>query len=135
MKNIPEIQIAKFADQWENGELIINSGERPIRMQHSDWTAQELLLLWEFGADVIRFEKGKGVWTHTHTGDHILLTLKWEWFVEYNWVDHALEPWVAYMVPGSVEHAIKATSELILMAIANNHRPAWSKERLDVVEK
>ncbi len=135
MNRKPEIQIAKFADVSKNGDLKIHSGERPIDMKHSDGTAQELLLLWKFWADVIRFDAGKWVSNHTHPGDHILLTLKWEWFVEYDGVDHALKPWVAYMVPWSVDHAIKATSELILMSIANDHRPAWSEERLDVVEK
>ncbi len=130
-----KIQIAEFAEMWENWELNITSGKRPIQMKHSDGTAQELLLLNKFWADLIRFDAGKGVWNHTHEGDHILLVLKGNWFVEYDWIDYELTPWIAYMVPGSVDHAIKATSELILIAIANDHRPADSEDRLDIVQK
>ncbi len=104
-------------------------------MAHSDGTARALLLYNKFGMDVIRFDAGKGVATHTHEWDHILLVLKGKGFVEYNGVDHDLHPGMAYMVPGSVPHAIKATSELVMLAIANDHRPAWSTERLDVVKK
>ncbi len=93
-------------------------------MANSDGTARALLLYKKFGLDVIRFGAGKGVATHTHEGDHILLVLKGEGFVEYNGVDHGLHPGMAYMVPGSVPHAIKATSELVMLAIANDHRPA-----------
>ena len=93
-------------------------------MASSDGTARALLLYKKFGLDIIRFGAGKGVSTHTHEGDHILLVLKGEGFVEYNGVDHNLQPGMAYMLPGSVPHAIKATSEIVMLAIANDHRPA-----------
>lgn len=93
-------------------------------MAHSDGTARALLLYKKFGMDVIRFDAGKGVATHTHEGDHILVVLKGDGFVEYNGVDHPLSAGTTYMVPGSVPHAIKATSELVMLAIANDHRPA-----------
>ena len=132
---IPAIQIAEFAEVWENWELIVTSWMRETQMKHSDWTARALLLHKKFWADEIRFGAWEWVWTHTHEWDHILMVTKWTWFVEYDWVDYPLEPGSIYMVPWSVEHAIKATTELILIAIANDHRPAGSEERLDVVVK
>lgn len=130
-----QLQRSTFADVNSDGELMPFKWEFGIQMMHSDWTAKPLLLLNNFWADLIRFAPGKGVGTHTHPWDHILLVMVWTGRVEYNWVDYELKPWVAYMVPGSVPHAIKAKDELVLMSIANEHRPAWSQERLDVVEK
>ena len=129
-----DLQTAEWADvEWES--LIPHAGELDIQMAHSEGTARPLLLYKKFWADLIRFDAWKGVDTHTHEWDHILVVLKWTGYVEYNWIDHDLKPGMAYMVPWSVPHAIKATSELVMMAIANDHRPAWSRERLDVVKK
>lgn len=135
MGNTDLLQIWVWATTWNNWTLLPPTGELEIQMAHSDGTARALLLFKKFGLDIIRFDAGKGVATHTHEWDHILLVLKGEWFVEYNGIDHSLYPGMAYMVPGSVPHAIKATSELVMLAIANDHRPAWSTERLDVVQK
>jgi mannose-6-phosphate isomerase-like protein (cupin superfamily) len=130
-----KLQTAHWATKNSDWNLVPPSGELETQMAHSDGTAKSLLVYKKFGMDIIRFDAEKWVATHTHIWDHILMVLKWEGFVEYDWIDYALEPGMSYMVPGSVPHAIKATSELVLIAIANDHRPAGSEERLDVVNK
>lgn len=128
--DMEHLQQAVWANIWVSGDIQPFSGEMDIQMMHSDGTARSLLLYKNFGADIIRFAPWKGVGTHTHEGDHILVVLVGNGWVEYNWIDYDLKPWIAYMVPWSVPHAIKANSELVLMAIANDHRPAGSEERL-----
>ncbi|MBH2760537.1 cupin domain-containing protein [Serratia ureilytica] len=124
------IQISRWANLDPNEGLHVDSGIRPIKMCNSDGTGTPLLKLNSFGADVIRFGKNEGVTNHTHEGDHILIVIKGSGFVEYNKVDYALEPGVCYMVPGNVDHAIKATTELVMIAVGNNHQPLDSEARM-----
>lgn len=130
MQKVPVLQTAKWADNDENGLLLIQSGARPIQMCNSDGTGSPLLSFNEFGADIIRFAAKKGVMNHTHAGDHILFVLKGTGIVEYNRVEYPLYPGLCYLIPGEVDHAIKAEVELILIAIGNRHRPLDSKERM-----
>lgn len=129
------LQIAKWADVLANGELSVKGGILPLQMCHSDGTGLPLLKDGNFGADIIRFAAGKGVMNHTHEGAHILIVIKGTGFVEYNSIDYDLEPGLCYLIPSNVDHAIKATTELMLIAVGNNHRPVDSTERLDVVQK
>ncbi len=131
---ISEFKQAKWADYTDN-QLRINKGVLPIQMKHSDGTGLPLVTYENFGADIVRFPAGKGVGTHTHIGAHILIVLNGEGFVEYEGVDHPLLPGIVYMIPGNIKHAIKATTELILIAVGNDHKPLESEERLQVVEK
>jgi quercetin dioxygenase-like cupin family protein len=128
-----EIQIAQFADLTESGFLTAKEGERPFKMCHSDGTGLPLLKLGKFGADVIRFAANEGVANHTHEGDHMLFVIKGTGFVEYNGTDHALHPGVCYLIPGHVDHAVKATTELVLIAVGNNHFPVDSEQRLEPI--
>lgn len=129
------IQISRWAEVDINGNLSVPAGERPHKMHCSDGTGLPLLLHKKFGADVIRFGANEGVMNHTHEGDHILFVLKGTGFVEYNGVDHELEPGVCYMIPGYVDHAIKATTELVLIAVGNNHFPVDSTLRMTPLHK
>ena len=124
---------ATWANIPKGIDISPKTGRLPIQMHNSDGTALPLLEYEGFGADIIRFEGGKGVATHTHKGDHFLFVLKGEGFVEYYGVDYPLSPGLVYLVPGSVPHAIKATTELVLIAIGNEHRQADSEDRLDMV--
>ena len=128
---IPEIQISRWAEAQEDDALTVKPGSRSIQMHMSDGTGDPLLKYGSFGADVIRFDANKGVMNHTHEGDHILFVIKGEGFVEYNGVDHELSPGLCYFVPGSVDHAIKAKTELVLIAVGNDHRALDSKDRLE----
>ena len=132
-EEVPDIQVAEWADINEKGNIIVKSGVRPIQMCNSDGTGSSLLCYKNFGADVIRFDAGKGVKNHIHAGDHILFVIKGEGFVEYHGKDSPLYPGLCYLVPGNVDHAIKATTELILIAVGNNHRLLDSKERMELV--
>ena len=125
---------AKWAEN-ENGQIVPISGKLPIQMLHSDATGLPLVSVDGFGADIIRFESGKGVTNHTHKGAHILFVLKGTGFVEYEGTDYPLQVGVVYMIPGNVDHAIKATTELVLIAVGNDHKPLDSEERLSVIEK
>lgn len=127
------IQIAKWADAAADGTLSVKSGPLPHKMCNSDGTGISLLKFQKFGADIIRFAANEGVMNHTHAGDHILFVIKGTGFVEYNGVDHELEPGVCYMIPGHVDHAIKAKTELLLIAVGNDHVPVDSIERMTPV--
>lgn len=132
-KIVPNIQVAKWGHMNTNGDIAIESGVRPIQMCNSDGTGTPLLRYKHFGADVIRFGAGEGVKNHVHEGDHILFVVKGEGFVEYHGKDTPLYPGLCYLVPGNVDHAIKATTELILIAVGNNHRTLDSIERMELV--
>ena len=127
------IQIAKWADKDATGNLSVPSGPRQREMRNSDATGSPLVVENKFGADVIRFGPNEGVPSHIHEGAHILFVIKGEGFVVYEGVEHRLEPGLCYFVPGMVEHAIKAESELILIAVGNDHRPVDSWERMEPV--
>lgn len=129
-----KIQIAEWANYKENGSLVPLDGEMPYQMVNSDATGLPLLKLSDFGADIIRFDAGKGVTNHTHDGDHILFVLKGLGFVEYDGINHELRPGLCYLVPGTVDHAIKATTELVLIAVGNEHFPVDSWERMSLIE-
>ena len=129
-KLVPPIQMAKWAELGDGGDLLVRSGPHVIAMCNSDGTGTPLVKHGLFGADVIRFGPNEGVMSHTHAGDHILFVIKGCGFVEYDGVDHVLEPGVCYLVPGTVDHAIKATSELVLIAVGNDHRPLDSDDRM-----
>lgn len=128
-----DFQIARWANILPTGELVIPSGELPYQMRNSDGTGLPLLKDGKFGADVIRFAPGKGVMNHTHEGAHILIVTKGNGFVEYNGIDHPLEPGVCYLIPGNVDHAIKAETELVIIAVGNDHRPVDSVERMQPI--
>jgi quercetin dioxygenase-like cupin family protein len=119
------------------GRLISFAGEQPLRMQHSDGTARPLVVDRSrpnaFGADIVRFEAGKGVGLHVHVGAHILMVTQGKGVLTYNGEKYDLFPGMIYLVPSNVPHAIEALTELVLVAIGNDHRPADSEERLDVV--
>lgn len=128
-----KIQISRWATLDSNNQLFVESGIRPIKMCNSDGTGSPLLKLKAFGADVIRFDANEGVMNHTHDGDHILIVIKGDGFVEYNGIDYPLEAGVCYMVPGEVDHAIKAKSELIMIAVGNDHQVLDSEARMTPV--
>lgn len=108
-------------------------GPLQIQMAHSDGTAQPLVKLDRFGADLIRFAPGKGVQSHTHAGDHILAVVSgWGWLT-FDGRRYPLISGTIYLVPGSVPHAIDATTELSIIAVGNDHRDAGAEDRLEVV--
>lgn len=128
--NLPELQTAVWAHPDETGNLFVDASERSIQMHNSDGTGEPLVLLDKFGADIIRFEAGKGVMNHIHPGAHILFVLKGTGIVEYEGVEHALFPGLCYLIPGNTRHAIRAKDDLVLIAVGNNHQPLSSTDRM-----
>lgn len=99
-------------------------------MCNSDGTGEPLCAFNGFGADIIRFAAGEGVTNHTHDGDHILFVICGRGIVEFAGEEHALYPGLSYLVPGSVDHAIRAESDLVLIAVGNKHFALDSKQRM-----
>ena len=136
---------------WATAESNLLSpiiGVQPIKMQNSDGTAQPLVLddstQNNFGADIVRFAPGTGVRLHTHVGAHILLVTAGTGTLIYRTTGqgdgitderHPMFPGMIYLVPSNVPHAIEATTQLVLIAIGNDHKPANSLERLRIVGK
>lgn len=118
-------------------KLISYEGMLPIQMKNSDGSALPLLVddssENKFGADIIRFEAGKGVGLHTHEGAHILMVTKGKGTLVYNEERHPMFEGMVYLVPSNIPHAIEAETELVLIAVGNDHKPADSKERLEIV--
>ena len=102
----------------------------PISMKASDATAMALVKHGPFAADLIAFDPGGRVNTHTHPGAHILYVLDGEGTVEYADGDFPLEPGTIYLVPSNQPHAIQAKTRLRLLSIADDHKPADSTDRL-----
>ena len=106
----------------------------PYQMHESDGTGKPLVKHGKFGADLVRFAAGEGVRMHTHEGAHILFCLKGEGWVDYGPEPRPLAPGLCYLVPSQQPHAIRADTDLLLIAVGDDHRPVDSTERLTVVE-
>ena len=130
VKKVPALQIAKWAVPTVDGNLQIDGGVKPIKMGDTDGTGIPLVKNNSFGADVIRVPAGKGLPNHTHIGDHILFVIKGSGYVEYNGTLHPIYPGLSYLIPGEVDHAIKAKEDLVLIVVGNNHKALDSKERM-----
>ncbi|MSU60650.1 MAG: cupin domain-containing protein [Candidatus Staskawiczbacteria bacterium] len=131
-----KLQQAVWA-QFVGGQLISFEGEQPLKMQHSDGTARPLVVDKEakFGADIVRFAPGDGVGLHTHVGAHILFVAKGTGILTYDDEKHGMFPGLVYGIPSNMPHAIDAITELMLLAVGNDHKAADSPERLDLVQR
>ncbi len=122
-----------------DGKLSPIKDELLLKMHNSDGTALPLVLddsgERNFGADLIRFASGTGVGLHKHVGAHILLVTAGTGILTYGNEKYEMFPGMIYLVPPNVPHAILAITELVLVAIGNDHRPADSSERLELVNK
>jgi quercetin dioxygenase-like cupin family protein len=107
-------------------------GPYHLPMVESDATGQPLLKRDDFGADLIYFPPGGAVPEHTHPGDHILFVLAGRGRVIYDGTAHDLSAGLAYLVPGSVPHAVAAGADesLTLLVVGNQHRAVDAAERL-----
>lgn len=123
------LQTAKFSD-FDGTHMVVSQVERGTKMANSMGTGDSLVEHNRFGADVIRFPAGGGVANHTHEGDHILFCIAGEGYVIYEGESHKLTPGVCYFVLGAVDHAIKADTNLVLIAVGNNHHPVGSSARM-----
>ncbi|MCB0747758.1 MAG: cupin domain-containing protein [Ignavibacteriae bacterium] len=113
--------------------MIILDEDYKFEMANSDGKGLPLISHDGFGADLIKFDEGKAVEKHVHPGAHILFVFKGTGTLGYYDQEHNLEPGLIYLIPSNVPHSIHATSELVLLAVGNDHRPVWSDERMELV--
>lgn len=127
------LQTAEWAD-YQNGELVVDGGERPIQMKNSDGTGTALLKNGKLGADIIRFAANEGVAEHTHLGQHVLFVLRGKGIVKYDGVDNTLYPGKCYLVESWVPHAIYADKDddLVLLVVGDDHRALDDPERMSL---
>ena len=106
-------------------------------MHHSDGTARPLVIDSSqengFGADIIRFAAGEGVGLHKHLGAHILMVTRGRGTLTYNKEKYEMFEGMVYIIPSNVPHAIAAETEMVLVAVGNDHQPADSEARLEIV--
>jgi quercetin dioxygenase-like cupin family protein len=115
--------------------LFISLEPRPVQMAQSDATAEPLLTNGTFGADILRFPEGGSVVPHSHPGDHLLFVLSGQGRLGHQGNVYELRPGLCYLVPGADVHSIYADTILVLLSIANDHRPAGSESRLDLAQE
>ena len=130
-----KLMTAEFGSVCPDGSIQCAAGPFPVQMALSQATALPLVAHDGFGADLIRFGPGERVEPHTHPGAHILLVMHGRGVLEYQGEHHKLFPGLAYLIPPNVSHAIYAdegVEELTLFAVGNDHRPAWSRDRLQL---
>lgn len=127
-------QLAKWGLSRGLDGATVNMRALPIEMCESDGTANPLVKRGDFGADLIRFPASGGVREHVHEGDHILVVLGGVGDVIVEGVAYGLRAGLVYLVPGEVRHAIRAETDLVMMAIGNRHVAAGDPARLRVVE-
>ncbi|MEZ4103943.1 MAG: cupin domain-containing protein [Candidatus Paceibacterota bacterium] len=138
MNNLHEFQSAVWAIV-ENGVLIPKNGKQPIKMAKSDATALPLLFDGSgekpFGASLIRFTSGEKVDLHTHIGSHILIVTYGQGLLTYFSKEIKLGAGMMYLIPSEVPHAIRALSELVIIAVGNDFRAEGSENRLNLVRE
>ena len=110
------------------------AGVLEIKMVDSDATAKPLLKHGCFGADIIRFPPNGKIADHIHPGSHMLFVLSGFGWVDYEGVPTRLKPGVCYLIPAGIRHGIRATTELTLLAVGDDHREAGAAERLTLCE-
>ena len=127
---VPQFQINRWAEESEQGKLHVEPGARPVQMAHSDATGLPLVKHNSFGADVIRFEPGKGIMEHTHMGDSIVFVISGSGYIKHEGTEHTLAPGLCCLIPSMNKHAIRATTELVIIVVGNNHQALDSKDVL-----
>ncbi|QXF33371.1 hypothetical protein CE143_09565 [Photorhabdus luminescens] len=118
---------------WNGEHLVVDTMARSHKMVNSMGTGEGLVSFDGFGADLIRFSKDEGMQNHTHLGHHILFVLSGTGYVIYAGEKHEIEPGVCYFVNGQIDHAIKATSDLVMLVVGNNHCAVDSRDRTTLV--
>jgi quercetin dioxygenase-like cupin family protein len=103
-------------------------------MANSEALGLPLVGAGSFGADMLRFAPRQSTLRHTHPGDHVLFVVEGDGSLCYGDELHKLLEGDCYYVPGAVPHSICAAAlGLVLLSVANQHRPVASPERSEVV--
>ncbi|MFF2998210.1 cupin domain-containing protein [Streptomyces sp. NPDC057950] len=92
-------------------------------------TGRSLLSNGHLGADILHVPAGEGFAPHTHPGDHLLFVLAGEGTISVNGQIVPTGPGRAYMVDGSVVHAVGAITDHTILSIGTPHRALDSEDR------
>ena len=133
------LSVAEFATVSPEGYLVPKRGPFPVQMAKSQGTALPLIEIKSgLGVDLIHFKAGEGVAMHVHPGAHILNVFSGEGELDYYDQTYPLRAGMVYRICSQEPHAVHAslTSDegMTIQVIGNDHRPADSSERLDLVE-
>jgi quercetin dioxygenase-like cupin family protein len=111
--------------------LTVSLAERPLEMAHTNGaTGLGLVTNQELGADIIRLAAGHGFVPHTHPGHHILVVVGGEGTITYGGRIYATRAGQAYLVEGSVPHAVGAISDHVILAVGAPHKAVDSEARM-----
>jgi quercetin dioxygenase-like cupin family protein len=137
-KKPPNLCLAKYADISAQGYLIPHRGPFSIQMAKSQGTARELLPIEDgMGADEIHFKAGEGVEKHIHPGSHILIVMSGHGELDYFDETIELKAGMIYRIRSLEPHAVRASEDskrgMSLLVIGNDHRPADSSDRLEIL--
>jgi quercetin dioxygenase-like cupin family protein len=116
------------------GELRVETGERPSRMEGTLASGEGLVTNGHLGADVIRCAAGGGFAPHTHIGDHLLLVIAGNGTITYDGRIYPTLPGQAYFVEGAVPHAVGAITDHVLISVGTPHRAVDAEDRQAVRE-
>jgi quercetin dioxygenase-like cupin family protein len=114
IKNVHDI------DQW-------------LSMHGSTALGASLVKNGKFAADILAFDAGQKTEPHTHPGNHILFVVEGEGWLIFNGQHYILTPATCYFVPGLTVHQVGSDSNMLLLSIADDHRPVDSAQRLEVI--
>lgn len=133
------LRIVKWAqDEGADGggeqRLSVSLAPRPVQMQHSTATGEDLVSNGLLGADVIRLAAGEGFVPHTHPGDHLLIVLGGQGTITYDGRIYPTGAGEIYMVEGGIPHAVGAVTDHVILAVGSPHRPVGSADRMTPVE-
>ena len=135
-RTTPELVISTFGEPTNGAEqysdLKVAAGPFELSMISSDGTALPLISRQAsgMGADLLHFGKNGGVPMHSHPGDHLLIVIAGSGVLNFYDEEHQITTGKIYWIPGGAPHAIRASSHLTLISIANNHIAADRPERL-----
>lgn len=103
-------------------------------MSASDGWGLPLVGEGKFAADLICFGPFGQTAAHTHPGAHILYVLAGDGVLNFCGKEYHLAQHDCYYVPGEAPHSVHALeSDLVLLSVANDHRPVDSTQRLEIV--
>jgi quercetin dioxygenase-like cupin family protein len=113
--------------------LGVDLGRRPVAMQQSTGTGEDLVSNGLLGADVIRLAAGEGFVPHTHPGDHLLIVVGGKGTITYGGRIYPTAAGEIYMVEGGVPHAVGAVTDHVILAVGAPHKPVGSLDRMTPV--
>ncbi len=114
--------------------LQISLSERLVAVENSSASGEALVSNGKLGADLIRLTAGEGFTTHTHPGDHLLITIGGEGTVTYGGKIYPTRAGQIYMIDGNTPHAVGAVTDHVILAVGCPHRAIDAADRMEITE-